>query len=472
MYGNEKEYYGNFKYQINTLYFSNNVDFRYARGHSTKMKEAANLSTSNIIDEFSSISWWYYKSNITGYEDITIRKMHNGYSGFPDSRRALNRFDNYCKLKMWLSNKNKLHSFFQPFPHVNLSGGDIYRHLRFRLKISEKYKSFLASIIIAITKNLNMHLNLDDSFLKKAFDFEDLVEKFQTLLESHENKMYENSLSLFKKIKEYTDNGLINCSEFGMETAEIDLNLHFNKFKSLFNVYSKTIFILNASNKPKLKDCYLNFYWGKDGGYEYSTGELFYLTLLSRIFYLFDKTKKSKIILLLDEAEIGFHPNWQKKYLKLLLNVLPKLLCENKNGKPNGRFLQIILTSHSPFVLSDLPKENVIFLKKGQNGECQVADGLNDMKQTFGANIHTLLSDSFFMDGFTGDFASEKIQQVIDYLNGEKVKGMDDDKAEKIINMIGEPIVKRQLQKQFQYIKQDKEIEALKKRVSDLENKK
>ena len=37
-------------------------------------------------------------------------------------------------------------------------------------------------------------------------------------------------------------------------------------------------------------------------------------------------------------------------------------------------------------------------------------------KQTFGANIHTLLSHGFFMkDGLMGEFAKEKIQSIINY---------------------------------------------------------
>ena len=79
-----------------------------------------------------------------------------------------------------------------------------------------------------------------------------------------------------------------------------------------------------------------------------------------------------------------------------------------------------------------------------------VKDSLHDMKETFGANIHTLLSSSFFMnDGLVGNFAKEKIKGVIDFLNGEESDIQDEEEAQQYINLIGEPVIKRQLQKQL-----------------------
>ena len=79
----------------------------------------------------------------------------------------------------------------------------------------------------------------------------------------------------------------------------------------------------------------------------------------------------------------------------------------------------IIITSHSPFILSDIPKENVIFLKNGKIENPDI--------KTFGANIHTLLSDGFFMsDGLMGEFAKSKIEEIKKFY--ELVK-----KCEKII---------------------------------------
>ena len=47
---------------------------------------------------------------------------------------------------------------------------------------------------------------------------------------------------------------------------------------------------------------------------------------------------------------------------------------------------------------------------------------------TFGANIHTLLSHGFFMkDGLMGEFAKSKIDDVINYLNNKESEIKNDE---------------------------------------------
>jgi len=126
--------------------------------------------------------------------------------------------------------------------------------------------------------------------------------------------------------------------------------------------------------------------------------------------YLYTE-RDDNLLFLFDEPEIALHPQWQKKYLMEVIQLLKKM----------DKKYHFIFTSHSPFLLSDLPKENIIFLKKDKKtGEC-----LNVTKETelnpFGANIHTLLSDGFFMsDGLMGEFAKGEIEDIKKFY--EKVK--------------------------------------------------
>ena len=63
-----------------------------------------------------------------------------------------------------------------------------------------------------------------------------------------------------------------------------------------------------------------------------------------------------KILLFLGVPDIFLHPDWQKKYINILINFLNTNYSQYK--------FHIIITSHSPIILSDLPKENVIYLEK------------------------------------------------------------------------------------------------------------
>ena len=128
----------------------------------------------------------------------------------------------------------------------------------------------------------------------------------------------------------------------------------------------------------------------------------------------------------------------------------------------------LIITSHSPFILSDIPKENIIFMKDGKNVSKDIEI------DTFGANIHTLLTHAFFMeDGLIGDFAEEQINEVIKYLNNEDSEINTDKQAQKIINIIGEPIIKKELQRKLdsKRLKKTNEIDRIKREMRMLKNR-
>ncbi|OHE04515.1 AAA family ATPase [Sulfurimonas sp. RIFOXYB12_FULL_35_9] len=144
-----------------------------------------------------------------------------------------------------------------------------------------------------------------------------------------------------------------------------------------------------------------------------SSGEQKLVLLFGKLNYVvrkFTMEGKENYILLLDEPDIYLHPNWQKKLISYFINFI-----EN-NQYLNEKNIHIIIASHSPFILSDLPKENVIFLKNDEKtGNCKNVTKETNIN-TFGANIHTLLSHGFFMkDGLMGEFAKEKIQSIIKY---------------------------------------------------------
>lgn len=59
--------------------------------------------------------------------------------------------------------------------------------------------------------------------------------------------------------------------------------------------------------------------------------------------------------------------------------------------------IHILLATHSPFILSDIPMSNVLLLnREGKKEDC---------KESFCANIHDMLSKSFFMNYTIGEVA-------------------------------------------------------------------
>ena len=205
-----------------------------------------------------------------------------------------------------------------------------------------------------------------------------------------------------------------------------------------------------------------NFYENEISYSALSSGEKSILRIRFAIEDILKEDKDSYLILL-DEPANDMHPDWQKKLLNYLINIF-------KNRKQKFHF---IFTTHSPFMISDLPKENIIFIKDGKNNK-----GLNHT-QTFGANIHTLLSDSFFMkDGLMGEFAKNKIQEIMDYLNNIKTIeeiSTKEEQVKQVIESIGEPFLRRKLLDMYYTKYKDeslkearkKELEAQKRQIEE-----
>lgn len=147
-----------------------------------------------------------------------------------------------------------------------------------------------------------------------------------------------------------------------------------------------------------------------------SGGEYVFLSQFARMYETLNNHIKTNenILFLIDEGDVTFHPQWQKKYLNFLLDFFEKFFPKNR--------VQLILTTHSPFIVSDLPKENIIFLKRDKYSKTEVSDIIHQ-NLTFGANIHDILANDFFLqDGFMGEFAKNEINKVIDFLTDKKIK--------------------------------------------------
>lgn len=126
------------------------------------------------------------------------------------------------------------------------------------------------------------------------------------------------------------------------------------------------------------------------------------------------------INLIFDEIELSFHPEYQRNIVNTLLQMIEKRkiteLCS----------LNIILITHSPFILSDIPLSKVLFLEDGSQKEKKM--------NTFGGNIGEMLYDSFFMDSTIGAFAEEKIKRVIKIKQGKNPDERNEDGSLKLLS--------------------------------------
>lgn len=187
----------------------------------------------------------------------------------------------------------------------------------------------------------------------------------------------------------------------------------------------------------------------------FSSGELHFINHLSKVTKSISKaltfTSTKNIIFLLDEPERDFHPEWSRRYISNLV----KLLNGPKN-KTKIKF-QVIITTHSPFLISDVPKDcitTINMLKK--DGE-----SIREIRNSdfgFASNYYDLIQNNFFVDSPVGEYAKEKISGFIKEIDAISVGNNDYLVLKNKIEIIDDPLMKSKI---MQYLdKKIKEIEV------------
>ena len=112
-----------------------------------------------------------------------------------------------------------------------------------------------------------------------------------------------------------------------------------------------------------------------------------------------DRVAYDYVQLILEEVELYYHPELQRQFVRNLLDGI------GQAGLSFIKSINVCIVTHSPFVLSDIPQQNVLALRK-DNSEVQRIP-------SFGANIHEMLKLSFFLErGTVGDFAQWTITRI------------------------------------------------------------
>ena len=146
----------------------------------------------------------------------------------------------------------------------------------------------------------------------------------------------------------------------------------------------------------------------------------------------------------MDEVEICFHPEYQRRFISEMIGYIERLGL-NKNMAFN-----ILIATHSPFILSDILKGNILYLDDGKN-----ANIIDKFKNPFCANICDLLYQSFFLkEGFIGEYSRQKMRNIFLLLNKPKnlsTKEIKEKRIEEQINFyieeVGDPFIIMQLKK-------------------------
>ena len=114
--------------------------------------------------------------------------------------------------------------------------------------------------------------------------------------------------------------------------------------------------------------------------------------------------KNKNTLLLLDEPETHFNPEWRSKFIQILERSL-------KNGGDNNLTKDILLTSHSAYIISDCPADKVIIFRRESNNKVYAKKAEELGYKTYGTSINILTSDIFQETSTIGKYSLKRIDE-------------------------------------------------------------
>lgn len=288
------------------------------------------------------------------------------YSDFPITRN-----------KYSIKNKGKLKSYFKAINQDSSHNTDKLRQALFFLKYLYLDESDLYKKDSPLMSIDDLYKKIDQPFQKSKEPYQ-FLDEAKTMKIEHKFFIKESLPSIFKVNyffeKEYSENNFNNFSS--------------GEKQKIFSIHSVIYHLRNLKSVKAIHE-------RED---DKNDKKLIYYDNVNIIF---------------DEIELYAHPDFQRKFIDDLLKALYSIENLTQN-------INLLFITHSPFILSDIPKQNVLFLEV-ENGKSKPSSYKGD--NTFGENIHQMLTDGFFISDTKGAFVKDKIQKFLNYY--EKTKDED-----------------------------------------------
>ncbi|MFU1543990.1 AAA family ATPase [Aeromonas veronii] len=267
---------------------------------------------------------------------------------------------------------------------------------------SLKYRDDIVSILTQLAKSLN-----NDVW------YEQINLHLSNLLMPGIPKRLEKEISFFidKRYDAYS---------FDNFARQWSIPFHDNNDRFTFGVSSYNEFIGITELISNLRSALSNLDIKWNG---ISSGQYSALTMYSRLYEFIPKNAQH-INVFIDEGEVFLHPELQRHYVSNLIEFIEKI-------KQHKSKIKLIVTSHSPLILSDLPKESTNFFGYDIDAE----------KSFFGANLYDLYSEGFTVNKTVGEFSYRKIKAISSSIKNKK----SDPLLSKMIDIIGDDFLRKVL---------------------------
>lgn len=375
------------------------------------------LLTVNHFDEYLSLDDEFIKEMVTWRQRMSGKsqpwfkeKGLFAYDSYSDYKKSLNLLETYLKINIELLNKNIFTDYYLREQEKREDIKTSLEQISFNLDILLKNLAEIENEVQSDKKDKWEYWYLK---YKQKFFFKDIEwnqNKLHKFIDKIQGSKYssQSKYLLINLLFWYSD---IDKNIYHTETIENNKNkirdLSFYVFDWPIEYFSEKVlnnnfwynwssklseneinFISNNFISNNFINCDIEFYdIEKDNLKSFNNLSAWEKTMLTRFTNISRKvfeSKKTDILILIDEPDLHLHLDWQRQYIQKLIDVFSTLDSDIK--------LHFIIATHSPFIISDLPKESLVLLNEGEQVDNK------DMPETFWANYIDIIKNWFFFE--------------------------------------------------------------------------
>lgn len=295
---------------------------------------------------------------------------------------------------------------------------------------SDKLKATELGLEIS-RKELNVNLVVDIAGYKSNSNMVDLVHIVARAYEKKPSVIWMPSeLNVENRIKEYErthNNGFIEyANQWSLDDIReyivdiIDEAVYANRDKppreaiedmarminDIFEILNLDFELIGVATDDAKTPKFRNRYNGEEFDINsLSTGEKhLFLRILS-----LRRLKVNNAIIIIDEPEISLHPEWQRKIIEVYRGI----------GENN----QLILATHSPFVIGSVPSESVCIMFKEEGDIKILQQDKND--KTYGKSVEDILKTIMDLDSLRDEGTTNKFNRLLELLENDNYETSD-----------------------------------------------
>lgn len=147
--------------------------------------------------------------------------------------------------------------------------------------------------------------------------------------------------------------------------------------------------------------------------------------------------RKERCLFLFDEPETHFNPDWKAQYLTSVRKCFNDINAE----------AEMLITTHSPYLISDSDKKHVRIFKKILNENSRIVCN-SPQFQTLGSSINKITIEIFGADITIGDYALSKLDKIDERFKlGENVEMLLGELDEQLGDSVEKTLLKHTLLK-------------------------